>query len=163
MTKTKSNRFAKFLCILMVASMLLACAAIFVSADNTDTSYTYSFNTNSRSTLGRYKEDDSCCYMKYETGSIAYTARAHGKTSATDSISYDRSGGFVYRFTSAHEARFMYNYVWEKAHVAGQIAYPICEYISINGSANGTGTATGVWSPDSVNQAGVLPPSDYMQ
>ncbi len=147
----------------MVVSMLATCTAIFVSAvDNTDTPYTFSFNTNAKYTVGRLKTDDSSCYMKYSSGSISYTAKAYGKTTVNTSTHYDRSGGFVYRFTSAHQARFMYNYVYEKSHGSTAV-YPIAPYISIQGAATGSGTAAGLWSPDSVYEAGVLPPSDYMK
>ena len=165
MTKTKSNRVISTLCILMVMSMFIACASIFVSADNADTGFDLYFNTDANYTDARYKTDSTSCYMNYETGNITYTAFACGKEtdSEFDSSLYDRSGGFVYRFTSAHEKRFMYNYVWEKAHDPAQMVYPIAPCISISASANGYGTASGKWSPDSIYQAGVLPPSDYMQ
>ena len=49
MTKTKSNRVISTLCILMVMSMFIACASIFVSADNADTGFDFYFNTDANS------------------------------------------------------------------------------------------------------------------
>lgn len=156
---TKTNKLAKIISLFMVISMLLACTAIFVSAgDNSDEGYSYSFSTNVKYTKGREKLDDTSCYMYYQSGSVTYTASAYGQLAENSTSHVDCSGGFLYRFTSAHQARFMYNYVWETNEKTGQTPY-----ISIKGSCTTSGNCYGVWSPDSVYQAGVLPAGDYIK
>lgn len=150
----KKNKLTKTICALTAVIMLLSCTTIFASAaiNNTDASYSYAFSANSKYTVGRLKKDDSSCYMYYQSGSLTYTASAYGRTSAY-SATYDCSGGYMYRFTSAHQARFMYNYVYENGY----------DFLAIKGQCLGSGTCKGVWSPDSLYESSVLPPSDYIQ
>lgn len=151
---TKTKKFAKIISVCVIVATLLSCAAIFAFAtDNVDKPFTFYFTSYSGITNARRKTDYSSCYMSYTSGSLTYIASALGQHYEEEVSATDCSHGYRYRFTAAHEKRFMYNYALEDG-------YP---WICIGATTVGSGTSSGVWSPDSVYQAGVLPASDYIK
>jgi len=86
--------------------------------------------------------------MKCNSTSSNYQTRILGGLSSA-SCAYDCSYGYRYTFTTG-TARFMYSNVYENGY-----SYAVVQCVT-----SGI-TASGVWSPDSVPQSGVLPPSDH--
>lgn len=120
------------------------------AANNGDTGYTYNFSAlDQYKTDFRLKEDKSSVYMYCQSASSAYRARVYGGNANGHAI--DCSNGYQYRFVAGTK-RFMYNYVKEWGYSRAAVFATI-----------GNGVANGVWSPDSIPQSGVLPPSDYIK
>lgn len=152
--KRTSRAIRCALVLMMTAICLIAFTDMASANNNVDTSYTFNFSNNNKYTSPRAKYDDSCCYMYYNNGTISFKASARGQanTSISGPNSTDCSQGYKYQFTSAHQKRFMYNNVYESG----------LSYLRIKGESGSSGTAKGYWSPDSVYQATVLPPTDYI-
>lgn len=121
---------------------------IFASAQ--DSSYSYNLSKNEGyKTEFRKKENDSSVYMNCKSATKSYKAKVYGGFANSDA--HDCSGGYKYLFKSGYK-RFMFNFVNEhKYTVAGVFAI------------SGSGTASGLWSPDSVPQSGVKPETDYIK
>lgn len=151
----KTSRTMRCILVTMLMTVCFIAFTDVVSANNnTDTRYTFNFSNNNKYTSARTKYDDSCCYMYYNNGTISYKASARGQddASTSGSSSIDCSQGYKYQFTSAHQKRFMYNNVYESG----------LSFLRIKGESGSSGTSKGYWSPDSVNQETVLPPTDYI-
>ena len=151
---TKKMMFTRICVVAMVAMMLFSVAAITASANNhKDTDYSYSLTGGDHyKTSFCIKEDNSSCYMycKKSTGTYdacVYTGPKLG------GCAIDASGGYHYRFKQGQK-RFMYNYV-------NEMGYEVCAIFATTYN-NGT-VASGVWSPDSVWEAGVISASDYIK
>lgn len=131
-----------------------------VPASNVDRAFSFYFPTygSVKDTGHQPKENDSSLYMFYSGNGPDYTAKALGYTNfyVAKDCSYDPADrtkySYQYRFYPQCQ-RFMYNYVKENGY----------HYAGIRATSLGAGTASGVWSPDSVYQAGVLPESDYIR
>ena len=131
-----------------------------VPASNVDRAFSFYFPTygSVKDTGHQPKENDSSLYMFYSGNGPDYTAKALGYTNfyVAKDCSYDPADrtkySYQYRFCPQCQ-RFMYNYVKENGY----------HYAGIRATSLGAGTASGVWSPDSVYQAGVLPESDYIR
>lgn len=131
-----------------------------VPASNVDRAYSFYFSGEGavKDTGHQPKEDDSSLYMNYSGNGPAYTAKALGYTYYyfVKDCSYDPADGrqFSYQYTFyPGQKRYMYNYVKENGY----------NHAGIRATSSGAGTAAGVWSPDSVPEAGVLPASDYIR
>ena len=131
-----------------------------VPASNVDRAFSFYFPTygSVKDTGHQPKENDSSLYMYYSGNGPSYIAKALGYTNfyfAKD-CSYDPNDlakfSYQYRFDPGTR-RFMYNFVKENGY----------HYAGIRATSLGEGTASGVWSPDSVSEAGVLPESDYIR
>ncbi len=151
--KTEKIIVKKTIALMFTVMFLVSMILVVYAANNIDTAYNYSFSNNSAITVARAKTDSSSCYMNYNSGSISYTAQALGMPQEEGPVADDVSAGYHYSFTLAHERRFMYNYAYEWG-------YP---YLCIGASCSTNGVASGLWSPDSVYEYGVLPESDFIQ
>lgn len=112
-----------------------------------DKPFTFEFSNAAWSTGGRPKEDNSKMYMKC-TGIRAessYTAHPVGSYSTSPSSGVNCTyNNHTYQFKSAGQYHYMYNLVYERKYPYGAIvASP--DYVFAF-------TATGVWSPDNLNQ-----------
>ena len=126
------------------------------NADTYDRAFTFRFTDKyeGRQTGPQTKDNDSSLYMWYASaGPTYYDAKAIGYTNPSQYEWTDCSGGYHYRFYHG-QRRFMYNYIKENGYSAAGI-------YGFNQSSEGT--ASGYWSPDSVDEAGVLPASDYLK
>lgn len=131
-----------------------------VPASNVDRAYSFYFSEYGavKDTGHQPKEDDSSLYMFYSGNGPVYTAKALGYNNfyVAKDCSYDPADrtkySYQYRFNPGQK-RYMYNYVKENGY----------HYAGIRATSLGAGTAAGVWSPDSVPEAGVLPASDYIR
>lgn len=153
----------KLITLISVGMLIIGLGVQFPQArDNTDKPYSYTFTSSDyrsyQQTSGRRKYNDSCLYMNYQSGNVAYTAYALGgysSSSATVPCQTNPSTGqsYYYIFYPGYK-RFMYNYVMEKGKT----------YAAINAyTTNAGGNASGVWSPDSVYEDGVATPDDYIR
>lgn len=155
---TKTNSFTKIVLVVMSIMMLMSVMVVFSSATNIDSDFAFSFNGYMDDTGLRKKDNDSCLYMYCQTANTPYMASARGAYNEYSTDYYDCSFDwdddtpqvFTYTFTSGVK-RFMYNYVIENGF----------DYAAISASTSSNGYASGLWSPDSVSESGVLPPSDY--
>lgn len=155
---TKTNNVIKVLIASMIFLMVVTMLAVVSFADNTDTPFEYMLAGNQNKTHIRPKDDSSSMYMYCTSASTPYIAEAWGVDDVLYNhydCSYDYSvPGDIqrrYYFVTGNK-RFMYNYVIENG-------YDLC---FIKGEASILGTATGVWSPDSVYQSGVISANDYI-
>lgn len=151
----------------MITGLLLSSSVVMAAnsspISNVDRSFDFYFSGyNSSDCTGHQpKENDSSVYMNYVSCSpenLTFDAHVVGYTNyyVEKDCSFDKNSpsrfSYKYRFNRGNR-RFMYNYVLENGyHNAG-----------IRAVAYGKGTATGVWSPDSIPEAGVLPESDYIK
>ncbi len=147
MVKTKNTYNAIF--IVAVTIICINLMSVIANAGNiSDKGYIYNFNIyDSHKTGFRDKVDATSCYMNCQSASSSYTAKVYGGHPEADA--YDCSMGYVYYFEEGYK-RFLYNSVHESGY----------EEAAIFGS--GSGTASGLWSPDSVYQSGVRPGSDHL-
>lgn len=156
MIKTRIS--TKIMIALMTMMMLLSAMAISVSASNTNSGFNYNFNGSTKLTMTRVKENNSSMYMYCQSANTSYLGSARGTINGEKywdcSYNWNVTGSTkkIYSFT-ANTARFMYNYVIENGYSRA----------AISASTSAGGSASGVWSPDSVPQDGVLPPSDYIK
>lgn len=150
---TKTNKLTKICIVAMVFMMLASIAAMSVSAvNNTDTKFSYQLTGGDNfKTEFREKEDDSSVYMKCTSATGSYEARVY--SGIPNSCAVDVSNGYHYHFVQGN-ARYMYNYVIEWGYDAA----------AVFATTHNNGTiASGVWSPDSVWEAGVISASDYIK
>lgn len=150
----------------IITGVLLSSSAVRASNLSTQSSVDRSFNFyfsgyNSTDCTGHQpKENDSSVYMYYVSGTpgLIYDAHVVGYNNfyLEKDCSYDSSTtskfSYKYRFHNG-DRRLMYNYVRENGY----------QYAGIRAVGHGKGTATGVWSPDSVYEAGLIPESDYIK
>lgn len=146
----KTKRSAKIVITLMTLMMLLSAMAISVSADSRDGTFSYMFNGSTARTEPRLKEDRSSIYMYSATADISYIASAVGTNNGVEYSDCSCTSRYTYTFNKG-DKRFMYNSVNEDGF----------SYAAVSAGASTHGYAVGAWSPDSVPQSGVLPPSDY--
>lgn len=149
---TKINTITRACIIVMAIMMIASTLAITASASVKDTSFSYSLTGGDNyKTAFREKENNSSCYMKCSSATGGYQARVY--SGPRNACAVDCSGGYYYYFVQGN-ARFMYNLVIERGY----------DIAAIFATTYNNGTiASGVWSPDSVPQAGVLPGSDYLK
>lgn len=146
------KKFIKICTILMALTVILSASSLIVLASNVDTAFSYNLNGGDNfKTEARYKENSTSVYMNCQTSTGSYVAGVYGGDS--EACSYDCSNGYYYYFNQGY-ARFMYNKVYEWGYEMAAV-YAVT-------TNNGT-VASGLWSPDSVPQSGVLPASDYIQ
>ena len=159
----KSNKILTIVTTSMIFIMLVTSLLISVSAkNNTDTPFDFMLAGNANETHIRDKEDASSMYMYCENTTTRYKGIAFGVYSVEGTNIYeeidcsydvneteDRSR--QYWFYSGYK-RFMFNYVNERG----------LDLAFIRGEAEEIGIATGVWSPDSVPEAGVITEYDYI-
>lgn len=153
----KNNKCIAFMMSVMLA-VIFTCNI--VSASTMDRSYSFYFSSYNqvKDTGHQPKENSSSLYMNYSGNGPSYIGYALGYTNfyGARDCSYDPSDpakySYKYRFSPGNR-RFMYNYVKENGY----------NYAGVRATSLGTGTAAGVWSPDSVYEAGVLPESDYIR
>ena len=155
---TKTNSFTKIILVVMSVMMLISAISIFASATNVDDPFSFTFNGYMDRTNVRYKDNESNMYMYCVSSDTPYIASARGRATQNygDFVdcSYDIADPtpkvFTYTFTPGIK-RFMYNYVRENGFV----------WAAISANTSSNGYATGWWSPDSVYESGVRPPSEY--
>ena len=107
------------------------------------------------------KENDSSVYMNYVSGNpgnlkfdahvVGYNYYYFEKDCSYDPTSTSQFS-YKYRFSQG-DRRLMYNYVRENGYT----------HAGVRAVGHGKGTATGVWSPDSVYEPGLIPESDYIK
>lgn len=137
--------------LLIVAVIITAMPSVLTYANSGDTWYNFVIDEdNDGYTPSRVKENASSCYMYCMNANSNYVGSVYGGNQ--DSGAYDCSQGYRYLFAQGTK-RFMYNNVYE-SHL------PLA-LIKGHFYSNG-GYASGLWSPDSVYQNGVLPASDYI-
>ncbi|MCM1468626.1 MAG: hypothetical protein NC086_10810, partial [Alistipes sp.] len=125
-----------------------------IRADSKDRTFWLEFTSDIPGTMTSMekKDNSSSVYMKSVYMNTSYTAHVVGGYAGFDSEAEDCSMGRYYRFNYLDCARFMYNDVNERGFSDAAV------------SAFGSpGAVSGYWSPDSVPQAGVLPPTDYIK
>ena len=141
--------FEKILSAAFVVMLITTVGAGALLANNHgDSSYTFVFpnNYDYQYTSGRYKMDDSDCYLKTTTSGANFQIHAEGITKEANSWA-NCSNGYYYTATYNQEV-FLHNWVWEWGK-----KYTSNEYRKARIAAHrlsGTYTVTGVWSPDSV-------------
>ena len=141
--------FGRILSIAFVIMLVTSMGSGALLANNHgDTTYTFVFpnNYDYQYTSGRYKMDDSNCYLKSATSGASYEIHAEGVLKSTNSWG-NCSNGYYYTATYNQEI-FLRNWVWEKGK-----KYTSSEYRKARIAAHrlsGAYTVTGVWSPDSV-------------
>ena len=146
MIRTKKGVNAIF--VIAVAFIFISFWSGIVKADASDTSWSYNFNyLDGYKTDFRNKDNYSSSYMNCQSASGTYIGKVFG--GHPESEAYDCSMNCSYYFEEGYK-RFMYNDVKESGF----------EEAAIFGS--GSGTASGLWSPDSVYQSGVRPASDHL-
>ena len=134
-------KIKRILVTLFAVSMLTTALAIPASANNHEDK-PFSFFKASATSSGTEqleKKDDSNMYMKPTYLGTAYTARATASREST-SQRYWADNGYIYRIDVNNREYFMRNWVNDWGYAYGGIH---AERIS-------SGTASGVWSPDSV-------------
>ncbi len=150
---TKTNKIVKMCVFAMLLTMIISIVSINVGAkNNIDSPFSYELTGGDNfKTPFRDKEDDSSVYMKCINATGSYEARVY--SGPRNACAVDVSFGYHYHFVQGN-ARFMYNYAYE-------CGYDIAAVFATTYN-NGT-VASGVWSPDSVWEAGVLPASDFIK
>ncbi len=137
---------------MLIVVLFMETPALTSMANNSDTSFVFVLNgIDSTQTSPRRKENDTSSYMYCTSCNGHYVGSVWG--GEENAGLHDCSGGYRYYFAAGYK-RFMYNYVYE-------LRYPLCSIVADPSTASIT--ARGVWSPDSVYQAGVNPPTDYIQ
>lgn len=155
---TRTSKPTKILIVVMAMMMLLSTMAIFASASNADSGFTFSFSGYMDRTGIRQKDNDTSMYMYCTSTSTPYIASARGTYNGSTfyDCSYDWDDPtptkYTYQFTSGIK-RFMYNYVLENGFT----------YCAISANTSSNGSASGYWSPDSVYESGIRPASDYIK
>lgn len=129
-----------------------------INASTQDRPYTFHFIGGSAVTDRQIKEDDSSLYMYFQLGTATkYEAHAvgwkYGQVFETDCSSDPANPGvhYHYGFIKGQE-RFMFNYVKERN----------CPLAGVRADGISGQSASGVWSPDSKYEAGVIPATDYI-
>ncbi len=141
--------------------MVLSIGFTSISASNIDRGYTYHFTTSNnlvQVTTKQPKENDTSLYMYYVSGGPTYVAHAAGYTtiSTYKDCSYDKNSAaqFSYKYEfKPGQRRYMYNYVRENGY----------SYAGVYARAYTAGSASGVWSPDSVYESGVISANNYIK
>ena len=133
---------------LMIALMTMIVPAS--AANNGDTDFSLNVKTSSNDYTGaREKQDDSGTYVYYKynttglTGAVKFRVMGSNSQSspALLAINYTRNG---YGTISKGQERLISQYVYENGKKYAFLSTPKVA------SGDPTGTATGVWSPDSV-------------
>ena len=129
-----------------------------INASNQDRPYEFHFIGGAAVTDRQVKEDDTSLYMHFMLGTATeYEAHAvgwkYGQVFETDCSSDPATPKkhYHYKFEKGQK-RFMYNYVRERN----------CPLAGVRAEGISGQSASGVWSPDSVYEAGVIPASDYI-
>lgn len=129
-----------------------------INASTQDRPYNFHFIGGSAVTDRQIKEDSSSIYMHFMLGTAtAYEAHAvgwkYGQLLETDCSSdpADPEKHYHYAFEKGQK-RFMYNYVQER----------YCPLAGVRAEGISGQSASGVWSPDSTHEAGVIPATDYI-
>ncbi len=153
MSNNKKTFFSKVLILSMLSMIIISTFIVTVSASSVDSAFNYTLNgQDNYKTSHREKQNNSCVYMycKTITGPTnTYTTKIYG--GPRNAGTFDCSWGYTYRFYKGYQ-RFMYNSVYEKG-------YALAAVYANERTSNIV--VTGVWSPDSVPQSGVLPPTDH--
>lgn len=129
-----------------------------INASTQDRPYNFHFIGGSAVTDRQIKEDSSSIYMHFMLGTAtAYEAHAvgwkYGQLLETDCSSDPANPGVHYHYAfEKGQKRFMYNYVKERN----------CPLAGVRAEGISGQSASGVWSPDSVYEAGVIPATDYI-
>lgn len=113
---------------------------------DTDFAFTFPSNYDYQYTTGRYKHDDSNCYLKATTSGANFEIHAEGYLKSTNGWG-NCSNGYYYIATQNKEI-FLRNWVWEWGKT-----FTTSEYRKARIAAHrvsGASTVSGVWSPDSV-------------
>lgn len=152
---SRKNFISKALTVVMVMMMVVSAVRLQpVSADSKDRPFWLEFTGDipGAVTPMRTKDNSSSVYMKSMYMNTTYVAHVVGGDEGIATDAVDCSMGRYYLFNYLDCARFMYNDVHERGCTAAGV------------SATGSpGAVSGYWSPDSVPQAGVLPPTDYIK
>lgn len=152
---SKNNFISKTLTVTMVMMMVVSAVRLQpVSADSKDIPFWLEFTGEipGAVTPMATKDNSSSVYMKSMYMNTTYVAHVVGGNADIPTDAVDCSMGRYYLFNYLDCARFMYNDVYERGCSAAAV------------SATGSpGAVSGFWSPDSVPQAGVLPPTDYIK
>lgn len=132
----------------LVAAMVVGTVGNVTALANNheDKAFRFSFNNQQVYTGARAKKDTSKLYMKCTSigANKSYMAHAVGCTSASSGDSVDCSNGHCYRFSSSGEYHYMTSWVKEYGYGYARIAASPNYAYSFS--------ASGVWSPDNVNQ-----------
>ncbi len=152
---SKNNFISKALTVTMVMMMVVSAVRFEpVSADSKDIPFWLEFTGEipGAVTPMATKDNSSSVYMKSMYMNTTYVAHVVGGNADIPTDAVDCSMGRYYLFNYLDCARFMYNDVCERGCSAAAV------------SATGSpGAVSGFWSQDSVPQAGVLPPTDYIK
>lgn len=151
---SRKNFISKALTVTMVMMMVISAVRLQpVKADSKDRTFWLEFTSDIPGAITpmETKDNSSSVYMKSVYMNTTYVAHVVGGDKEVPGVN-DCSMGRYYLFNYLNCARFMYNDVYERGCPAAAI------------SATGSpGAVSGYWSPDSVPQAGVLPPTDYIK
>ena len=125
------------------AIMMISAAIIPASANNHDDApFTmFQYGVNSAQTSYSRKVDASSMYMKATYLGTSYSAYAMGAKSSSGSSAARCDNGYIFQINVQGREYFLNNWVNEWGYTYGAIR---C------GRLNGSGYASGVWSPDSV-------------
>ncbi len=125
-----------------------------VSASSKDRKFNFTFTNviQGAITTMEPKDNSSSVYMNCVDTNTSYVAHVVGGDSSIDASADDHGMGKYYLFNYGGCMRFMYNDVYESG----------CPDAGVYAESS-RGYAYGNWSPDSVPQSGVLPPTDYIK
>ena len=129
-----------------------------INASSQDRDYYFHFVGGSAVTNRQIKEDSTSFYMHFQLGTASkYEAHAagwkYGQMFETDCSSDPANPGVHYHYAfEKGQKRYMYNYVQERN----------CPLAGVRADGISGQSASGVWSPDSVYEAGVIPATDYI-
>lgn len=143
----------------LLASILLLSITIPASASNTDTSFKFSFGVSGGQNMNLYttraKENATSSYVHYKAGKGSLCIRMYGSTVKGVIKRNDRGG-----YSNVVECTYPYDMPVLKIGTRGFVRQLIYEkgfpYAALGAMGRSeVYTCSGVWSPDSVPEAGV--------